>query len=175
MATKKSSEQSAGDSAGASAPSVQAPPARGSVLDSLRHNRMGTLTVALVVALVMGLLLSVLVPRQLEALAMVLLGIALAAAVGFSVRYVSLGKGVLTQATALVATLLGVHVMAVTGGASGTIPLLESLGATGPSFGDVLLLALATPAISAGGVLAGLVAAIIAGWGPQAPERVELD
>jgi hypothetical protein len=145
------------------------------VLDSLRHNRMGVLTAALAVEFVLGLLLSVLVPSEPGALAMILLGGLMAAAVGFTVRYLSEGKGLLTQIIAFVATALGVHIMAVTGAASGTLPGLEQVGAEGPSFNDALLIALAMPAISAGGVLAGLVAAIIVGWGPKPEGRIDLD
>jgi len=146
-----------------------------SFLDSLRVNRMGALTAALVVATVLALLLSVLVPRDPGALAMILLGTLMAAAVGFTVRYLSQGKGLLTQLTAFVATVLGVHIMATTGLASGSIPGLDLLGVAGASFNQSLFVALATPALSAGGVLAGLIAAIIVGWGPKPEDRIELE
>ncbi|WP_430868471.1 hypothetical protein [Demequina aurantiaca] len=146
-----------------------------SFLNSLRQNRMGVLTAALVVALVLGLVLTVLVPDQPGAFVMILLGVLIAAGVGFTVRYLSEGKGLLTQIVAFIATVLGVHVMAVTGAAAGSFPLLEKLGSGGPGFDDALLIALATPAISAGGVLAGLVAAIIAGWGAKQAGRIDLD
>ncbi|WP_062213176.1 hypothetical protein [Demequina oxidasica] len=146
-----------------------------SFLESLRRNRMGVLTAALVVAFVLGLLLSVLVPNKPGAFAMILLGALMAAAVGFTVRYLSEAKGLLTQIVAFVATALGVHIMAVTGAASGSISALEQIGASGPGFNDALLIALATPAISAGGVLAGLVAAIIVGWGAKPSGRIDLD
>lgn len=151
------------------------PPARTSILESVRRNRMGVLTAALVVSLVLALLLSMLVPTTPGAFVMILLGTIMAFAVGFTVRYLSTGRGLLTQLVAFVATILGVHVMAVTGVASGSIPALESLGAAAPSFNEALLVALAVPALSAGGVVAGLVAAIIAGWGPKPVDRIDLD
>ncbi|WP_061962837.1 hypothetical protein [Demequina aurantiaca] len=146
-----------------------------SFLESLRRNRMGVLTAALVVAFVLGLLLSVLVPNKPGAFAMIILGAFMAAAVGFTVRYLSEAKGLLTQIVAFVATGLGVHIMAITGAASGSVSALEQFGASGPGFNDALLIALATPAISAGGVLAGLVAAIIVGWGEKPSGRIDLD
>lgn len=146
-----------------------------SFLGSLRVNRMGTLTAALVVAMVLALLLSVLVPRDPGALAMIVLGTLMAAAVGFTVRYLAHGKGLLTQLTAFVATVLGVHIMATTGLASGSIPGLDQLGVAGASFNQSLFVALATPALSAGGALAGLIAAIIVGWGPKPVGHIELD
>lgn len=175
--TPKSPAKSDGteaSAAGTGADAAVSQPAGTSFLESVRRNRMGALTAALVVALLLGLLLSVLVPSQPGALAMILLGALMTAAVGFTVRYLSVAQGLLTQVVAFVATVIGVHVMSVTGAASGSIPLLEQLGG-GPSFDDALLLALATPAISAGGVLAGLVAAIIVGWGPKPVGRIDLD
>ena len=163
----------AADSASAAPEAHTAP--RASFLESVRRNRMGVLTAALVVALVFGLLLSVLVPNKPGALAMLLLGTLLAVAVGSTVRYLSQARGLVTQVVAFVATTIGVHVMAVTGVASGSIPALEQLGVGGPSFNDALVIAFAIPAISTGGVVAGLVAVIIAGWGPKPVGRIELD
>jgi len=156
-------------------PVVPASEARPSFLETLRRNRMGALTAGLVVAIVLGLLLSVLVPSDPGALAMIILGALLAAAVGFTVRYLSTGRGLITQLVAFVATALGVHLMAVIGTATGSMSGLEQFGVTGPSFNDALLLAFAAPAISAGLVLAGLVAAIIAGWGSKPVSGIDLD
>lgn len=171
MATKPVPEKPASEPS----PTAPAPRERGSVLGSLRHNRTGALTAALLVALLLGLLLSTLVPGKPGVLALVLLGALMSAAVGFTVRYLSEDRGIVAQVVALVATVLGVHVMVVTGAASGSIPALEMLGISAPSFNDALLAALATPAVSTGGLIAGLVAAIIAGWGPRVVARLDLD
>lgn len=143
--------------------------ARPSALDRVRDNRMGPLAAALGVSVVVALLLSVLVPGEPNLYAYVILGLLVTAAVGFTVRYLSRSHGLLTQVTAFVATALGLHIMGVTGAIDGVSPggLLETIGLTGPGFDDALLAALATPAVSAGGILCGLVAAIIAGWGPR--------
>ncbi|WP_062380434.1 hypothetical protein [Demequina pelophila] len=142
-----------------------------SVLERVRENRMGALAAALFVALAVALLLAVLVPDEPNLFASVLLGLLLTAAVGFTVRVTSRSRGLLAQATAFVATVVGVHVLAVTGAIDGLGPagLLERVGLSGPGYDDALLAALATPAVSAGGVLAGLVAAIVAGWGRRDP------
>ncbi|WP_062311993.1 hypothetical protein [Demequina rhizosphaerae] len=143
-----------------------------SVLERVRTNRVGPLAAALTVALVVALLLAILVPSEPNLYASVLLGLLLTAAVGFTTRYLSREHGLLTQLTAFVATVIGVHIMAVTGSIDGVVSggagqLLELIGASGPGFDDALLAALATPAVTTGGILAGLVAAIIAGWGPR--------
>jgi len=142
------------------------------VLDRVRDNRVGPAAVALAGAIILGLLLSVLVPKESNVLALVLLGTILAAAIGFKVRYLSRRHGPATQAIAFVATLVGVHLMAVTGslngaggGALGGLIALPTLG-----WDDALLAALATPLFSSGAIVAGLVAAIIAGWGPRDAE-----
>ncbi|MDN4474958.1 hypothetical protein QQX09_03700 [Demequina sp. SYSU T00192] len=154
----------------AAAPAASSVPP--SVLERVRSNRTGPLAAALLVALVVALLLAILVPSEPNLYASVLLGLLLTAAVGFTTRYLSREHGLITQATAFVATVLGVHVMAVTGSIDGVVSggagqLLELIGASGPGFDDALLTALATPAVTTGGILAGLVAAIIAGWGPR--------
>ena len=159
----------------AAAPTEAIPaPAAPSFLERLRRNRMGTLTAALTVAVIAGLLLAILVPSTPQLYATVLLGLLLTAAVGFTVRYLAADRGLRAQGIAFLATALGVHVMAITGAidGSGAGELLEIIGAEGPGFDDALLAALATPAVSAGGVLAGLVAAIVAGWGPHGTDEV---
>jgi len=59
--------------------------------------------------------------------------------------------------------------MAVTGTVNGigfgNLPAMLKI--SGPGFDDALLAAFATPAVSMGTILAGLIAAIIAGWGPR--------
>lgn len=151
---------------GPSTSAAPAPRPRGSVLDSVRANPMGPLTAGLIVAIAVGLLLSVLVPNDPSVLAMLILGTLLAAAVGFSVRYLSgpAERGLRRQVEALIATAVGVHLMSVTGSVGGEIPLLSQLGASGPGFNEALLVALATPAVSTGALLSGLTAAIIVGW-----------
>ncbi|WP_297082826.1 hypothetical protein [uncultured Demequina sp.] len=141
----------------------------GSFLDKVRANRMGPLTAALAVALVTALLLSVLVPNEPGLLAMVILSAALAAAVGFTVRYLAHCRGLRQQVIALIATVIGVHVMSVTGTVGGEIPVVGDFIDAGIPFDDALLAALATPALSTGAFLSGLVAAIIAGWGEPKP------
>ncbi|WP_084038326.1 hypothetical protein [Demequina sp. NBRC 110053] len=138
-----------------------------SFLDSVRANAVGPLTAGLVVAILVALLLSVLVPGKPSVLAMIILGALLAAAVGFSMRYLSDAGGLRRQAEAFIAAVIGVHVMSITGLVSGDLPALELIGAEGPSFNDALLAALATPPVSTGGLLAGLSAAIIVGWGAR--------
>lgn len=140
-----------------------------SFLERLRRNRMGALTASLTVGLVAGLLLAVLVPSKPNLYAMVLLGLLITAAVGFTVRYLATCHGLRTQATAFLGAVVGIHVMAVTGTVNGTADggVVAMLGLEGPGFDDALLAALATPAVSTGGLLAGLVAAIIAGWGTR--------
>ncbi len=146
-----------------------------SVLDRVRANRMGPLAVALGVAVATGLLLSTLVPTDPNVLALGILGALVSAAVGFVVRYLSLSHGWRTQAIALVATVLGVHIMATTGmvngAGGGTIGGLVTL--PNPDFGDALLMALALPAVSSGAILAGLTAAIIAGWSARSANDSE--
>ncbi len=141
-----------------------------SFLDRVRDNRMGPLTAALLVALVVALLLAVLVPDRPNLYAYSVLALLLTAAVGFTVRYLSDARGMRAQATAFVATAIGIHVMATTGtihgvGGGAASGLLARVGLEGPGFDDALLAALATPAISVGGLLSGLAAAIIVGWG----------
>ncbi len=152
------------------APAQQSP----SVVGRLRANRMGAVLGGLVVALVVGALLSVLVPDSQLLLALALLGLGEAAAVGFTVRYLSEYRGLGTQLTAFVLTAIGVHVLATTGFVNQQIGELGDLvgvlgGGLGAGIGwdDALLGALATPAASTGAVVCGLIAAIIAGWGPR--------
>jgi len=160
------------------------PPAQPSpsVLGRLRSNRMGAVLGGLVVALVLGALLSVLVPDSQLLLALILLGLGEAAAVGFTVRYLSECRGLKTQTTAFVLTAIGVHVLATTGmvnqqiGNLGAIP--GSLGGglgSGLGWDDALLAALAIPAVSTGAVVCGLIAAIIAGWGPRGEGHAHSD
>ena len=151
-------------------PLPQAP----SVLGRLRGNRMGAVLGGLIVALVLGALLSVLVPDSYLLLALALLGLGEAAAVGFTVRYLSECRGLRTQVTAFVMTVIGVHVLATTGLVNQQIGNLgEIVGGLGRGLGsglgwdDALLGALAAPAVSTGTVVCGLIAAIIAGWGPR--------
>lgn len=152
------------------------PPAQPSpsVLGRLRGNRMGALLGGLIVALVTGALLSVLVPDSQLLLALALLGLGEAAAVGFTVRYLSEWRGLTTQVTAFVLTVIGVHVLATTGIVNQQLSNLGDLagflgGGLGSGIGwdDALVGAMATPAVSTGAVLCGLIAAIIAGWGPR--------
>jgi len=150
---------------------VQAP----SILDRVRANRMGAFTVGLAVSLLVGLLLSTLVPSKANVLALLLLGTLVAAAAGFTVRYLTHCRGMKTQAIAFVVAVLGVHIMAVTGSVNGAgLGQIGGLLAAGsPGFGDALLIALALPAVSTGAVIAGFVAAIIAGWGKRHSEHDE--
>jgi len=138
---------------------------RGSILDGVRANPMGPAAVGLVVAIGIGLLLSVLVPSDPNTLALVILGTLLSAAVGFSMRYLSVLRNVARQFEALVITVIGVHVMSVTGALNMDLPFLSDFGVSGPGFNESLLAALATPPVSTGGLVAGIVAAIIVGWG----------
>jgi len=150
------------------APAVAYAPAP-SYLDRVRGNRMGPLAAALVVGVLVGLLLSTLVPAPINVWALILLGTLVAAAVGFAVRYLSATRGWAAQVPAFIGTVLGVHLMAVAGSINGigTGKIGEFLKVQGPGFDDGLLAALAAPAFSAGTILAALVAAIIAGWGPR--------
>jgi hypothetical protein len=169
--------------------SVSSDSAFGRFIDSTRGNRVGSLTAALAVALVVALVLSILVPGEPSLLPIALLGLLLAVAVGFAVRFFSSCHGLKHQVIAFVATVLGVHVMITTGtihgsigggagrglggGIGGTLGgIVEGLVPT-VSYGDAMLGALATPAISSGGVLVGLVAAIIVGWGPRSDKEAD--
>lgn len=136
-----------------------------SVLDGVRDNSMGPLAAGLLVALAVGLLLSVLVPNDPNLLAFAILGTLVSAAVGFTVRLLSHERGLRRQVETFVVTVIGVHVMSVTGAVGGEIPLLSQFGVDGPGFNEALIVALATPAVSSGAVLAGLTALIIVGWG----------
>lgn len=145
-----------------------------SVLGRLRSNRMGAVLGGLIVALVLGALLSVLVPDSQLLLALALLGLAEAAAVGFTVRYLSERRGLTTQVTAFVLTAIGVHTLATTGIVNQQLgSLTELVGLLGRGLGsgigwdDAFVGAMATPALSTGAVVSGLIAAIIAGWGPR--------
>ncbi len=160
-------------------PPVQPSP---SVLGRLRSNRMGAVLGGLVVALLLGALLSVLVPDSQLLLALALLGLAEAAAVGFTVRYLSECRGLKTQVTAFVLTAIGVHVLATTGMINQQIGNLGDLAGplgggltSGLGWDDALVGAMATPAISTGAVVCGLIAAIIAGWGPRGEGHVASD
>lgn len=178
MAARKSTSSASASKPEATpepAPAMPPPaPPSPSVLGRLRGNRMGAVLGALIVALVVGVLLSVLVPDSQLLLALVLLGLGEAAAVGFTVRYLSECRGLKTQLTAFVLTAIGVHVLATTGMINQQIGNLGDVagplgGGLGSGFGwdDAVLVALATPAVSTGAVVCGLVAAIIAGWGPR--------
>lgn len=154
-------------------PAPQAPAP--SVLERLRRNRMGVALGALIVAVVVGLALSILVPDSHVLLALVMLGTLVAAAVGFTVRTLDRTRGLAPQVTAFVAAAIGTHLMATTGVANQVIDdangVAEFLGggkASGLGWDDAVLTALATPTISTGAVVAGLVAVIIAGWGRRA-------
>lgn len=158
-------ETAKADAAAAERELARDPEGRGSVLDGVRANPTGPAAVGLVVSLGIGLLLSVLVPSDPNALALTILGALLAAAVGFTMRYLSVLRNVARQFEALVITVIGVHVMAVTGAMSVDIPLLSQFGVSGPGFNEAFLAALAVPPVSSGGLIAGIVAAIIVGWG----------
>lgn len=154
-------------------PELAAQPAP-SVLGRLRGNRMGAVLGGLVVALVLGALLSVLVPDSQLLLALALLGLAEAAAVGFTVRYLSEYRGLATQVSAFALTAIGVHVLATTGMLNQQIGNLGGLAGplgggltSGLGWDDALVGAMATPAIGTGAVVCGLIAAVIAGWGPR--------
>jgi len=140
-----------------------------SYLDRVRANRMGPLSAALIIGAVVGLLFSMLVPHPSNVWALMLLGALISAAVGFSVRYLSSSRDWKAWMPAFAGTVLGAHLMAITGTLNGVS--LDGLGGmlslAGPGFDDSLLGALATPAVSTGTVLAGLVAVIISGWGPR--------
>ena len=153
-----------------------------SVLERLRRNRMGAVLGGLVVAIALALLLSVLVPDSNLLLALTLLGLAEAFAVGFTVRYLSGCRGLRHQVTAFALATIGVHVLATTGMVNQKLGDLSGLlssaftGSKGIGGGlgwdDAVMSALATPAISTGAVLCGLVAAIIAGWGVRESDYV---
>ncbi|WP_084101025.1 hypothetical protein [Demequina sp. NBRC 110051] len=136
-----------------------------SALERVRRVPMAPAAVALGLSLVLGLLLSFMVPDDPGALALMVLGAAVAAAAGFTVRTLSRNADGWTLATAAIAAAFGAHVMAVTGAVGGENEVLSMIGAEGPSFNDALLAALATPPFSAGTLLAGVVAALITGWG----------
>jgi len=140
-----------------------------SYLDRLRMNRMGPLAAALVIGGLVGLLLSMLVPSPANIWALMLLSVLVSAAVGFGVRFLSVTRSWGAQVPAFLGTVLGVHLMAVTGTVNGigfgNLPAMLKI--SGPGFDDALLAAFATPAVSMGTILAGLIAAIIAGWGPR--------
>lgn len=163
--------------AAANAPAAPAP----SVLERLRRNRMGAVLGGLIVAIAVALLLSVLVPDSNLLLALALLGLAEAFAVGFTVRYLTDGRGWTTQATAFVLAAIGVHVMVTTGMVNQAIGNVGSLlggvlgkdsgAASGLGWDDAVVAALATPSVSTGAVVCGLIAAIIAGWGPRSEAR----
>ena len=158
-------ETAKADSVAAEREVAHDPERRGSILDAVRANPMGPATVGLAVAIGVGLLLSVLVPSDPNVLAMTILGVLLASAIGFSMRYLSVLHNVARQIEALVVTVIGVHVMSVTGALGIDIPFLSQFGVSGPGFNEALLAALATPPVSTGGLIAGVVAAIIVGWG----------
>jgi hypothetical protein len=165
----------------AASPVAPVPPSP-SVLERLRRNRMGSVLGGLVVALAVALLLSVLVPDSNLLLALTLLGLAEAFAVGFTVRYLSDCRGLRHQVTAFVLAAIGVHVLATTGLVNQKFGDLTGLissalaGSKGIGGGlgwdDAVMSALSTPAVSTGAILCGLVAAIIAGWGVRESDYV---
>ena len=153
-------------------PATHAP----SVLERLRRNRMGAVLGGLVVAIAVALLLSVLVPDSNLLLALTLLGLAEAFAVGFTVRYLSDCRGLRHQVAAFALAAIGVHVLATTGMVNQKFGDLSAIlssaftgtrgaGGSGLGWDDAVMSALATPAVSTGAIVCGLVAAIIAGWG----------
>ncbi|GMA36406.1 hypothetical protein [Demequina litorisediminis] len=99
------------EQSGEQAPAAPSP----SVLERVRRTPMAPLTAALAVGLVLGLLLSPLVPDDPGALALTVLGAAIAAAVGFTMRTLSRDASWSTLGAAAVAAGLGVHLMAVAG------------------------------------------------------------
>lgn len=168
----------------ASQPPVSQPPVSPSVLERLRRNRMGAVLGGLLVALAVGMLLSIFVPDSNLLLALAILGLAEAFAVGFTVRYLTECRGLATQVTAFVLAALGTHVLVTTGMVNQAIGDLSSslgdllggssAGASDFGWDDSLIAALATPSVSTGAIVCGLVAAIIAGWGAR-PERHHRD
>lgn len=147
-------------------------PAKGSVLDAVRHTAMGPLTAGLLTGVVVGLLLSLLVPEEAGSLVLIVLGAMATAAVGFTVRYLALDAGLRVQAAAFVAAALSVHLMSVVGSVSGAgIPGAQFVGIESPGFDEALKAALATPPFSTGTLLAGVIAAIIVGWAPRSGSR----
>ncbi len=165
------------------APVVTRAPESPSVLERLRRNRMGAVLGGLIVALALAGLLSVLVPDSNLLLALAILGLAEAFAVGFTVRYLSGCRGVRHQLTAFVLATIGVHLLATTGivnqklgdlGALFSGPLAGAGGGGGSGLGwdDALVGALSTPSVSTGAILCGVVAAIIAGWGMRDTDYV---
>ena len=153
-------------------PATHAP----SVLERLRRNRMGAVLGGLVVAIAVALVLSVLVPDSNLLLALTLLGLAEAFAVGFTVRYLSDCRGLRHQVTAFALAAIGVHLLATTGMVNQKLGDLSAIlssaftgtrggGGSGLGWDDAVMSALATPAVSTGAIVCGLVAAIIAGWG----------
>lgn len=172
MATRKPASQPEPEPTEAVTAPVTEPvaaPAHPSILERLRRNRMGALTGGLVVALAVAMLLSILVPDQQLLLAFIILGIAEGVAVGAAVRFLSVERGLLTQVSAFVAAVIGTHVLGTTGMINQKLGdlggLLGGSFTSGLGWDDALLAAFATPAISTGAVLTGLLAAIIAGWG----------
>lgn len=171
MATRKPEQQPEPEPTEAVAEPV-AVPSHPSILERLRRNRMGALTGGLIVALAVAMLLSILVPDQQLLLALIILGVAEGVAVGAAVRFLSVERGLLTQVSAFVAAVIGTHVLGTTGMINQKLGDLGDLGGalggaltSGLGWDDALLAAFATPAISTGAVLTGLLAAIIAGWG----------
>ena len=153
-----------------------------SVLERLRRNRMGAVLGGLIVSIALALLLSVLVPDSNLLLALALLGLAEAFAVGFTVRYLATYRGVTHQVTAFVLATVGVHVLATTGMVnqkfgdvsgllSGALGGSRGGGGLGLGWDDAVVGAFATPAISTGAIVCGVVAAIIAGWGVRDADR----
>lgn len=153
-----------------------------SVLERLRRNRMGAVLGGLVVAIALGLLLSIFVPDEHLLLALVVLGLAEAVAVGFTVRYLTVSRGLDTQLTAFALTAIGVHLMVTTGMVNQAIGDVGSMvgdllgqgagprsgAGSGLGWDDAVITALATPTMSTGAIVCGLIAAIIAGWGVSA-------
>jgi hypothetical protein len=143
---------------------------------------MGAVLGGFVVAIPLALLLSVLVPNSNLLLALTLLGLAESLAVGFTVRYLSGCRGLRHQVTAFVLATIGVHLLATTGMVNQKLGdvsgLLSSVlgGSKGVGGGlgwdDAVMSALATPAVSTGAILCGLVAAIVAGWGVRESDHV---
>lgn len=171
MATRKPASQPEPEPQEEVTEAVAAPVAP-SILERLRRNRMGALTGGLVVSLALAMLLSILVPDRYVLLALTILGVAEAVAVGAAVRYLAVERGLLTQLSAFVAAVLGMHVLGTTGMINQKLGDLGDLGGalggtltSGLGWDDALLASFATPAVSTGAVLTGLLAAIIAGWG----------
>ena len=138
-----------------------------SFLDALRRNRVGALLSGLVVMIAAALVLSAAVPSDLNTAIAVLLIVLLAAAVGFAIKVSSPAPDAPTLLAAGALAAIGVPLMFGAGGAVAAASAPAAVGASAPSFDQLVLASLQGGYLTVGSAIAAVVAIVVAGWGKR--------